>query len=439
MSDIEKYPVICITITDSSSPNPDLPLRLPPTAFDAPPDTSHLHKFPEGGLKAYLTVLGAFIALACTFGQLSAFGTFQAWYASHQLQHLPASTISWIGSLQFWIFFVTGAPIGRLFDAYGPTWLMVAGTICCLTSTMTTSVCTEYYQYILSQGVLFGLGVGLLFYPSLSSISTHFSKYRATALGVAVAGSSVGGVLYPIILQALFAKVGFGWGVRISGLLSAVVCVAATLMVSSLFSQKKPGPYFDIKTITDPRFALLATGSSFVALGLFIPFFYVVDYARYLSIPDHMAFYVLAVMNAGGVLGRIAPAYLSDRIGRFNLLIPCAFFAGLSCIFWLFTQSLVSVMLFSSIYGFFSGAFVSLVTPCVAQISDIAKIGTTIGMLYSIISFPSLLGGPAAGALLARNHGSFIGLIVFSGSTIIVGSFFILASKLVRHGIFARV
>ena len=62
-------------------------------------------KFPEGGLKANLTVLGAFMAFACTFGQMSAFGTYQAWYASHQLQHLPASEIAWIGSLQFWVFF----------------------------------------------------------------------------------------------------------------------------------------------------------------------------------------------------------------------------------------------------------------------------------------------------------------------------------------------
>jgi len=179
-------------------------------------------------------------------------------------------------------------------------------------------------------------------------------------------------------------------------------------MVSSLSREKKPGPYFDVKTIMDVRFALLAVGSCFVALGelphsqllgnfdknrtisgLFIPFFYIVEYGRHLSLPTHMSFYVLAVMNAGGVLGRIAPAYISDSIGRFNLLIPSAFFSGLSCVVvWLFAKSLVSVMLFSSFYGFFSGAFISLVTPCVAQISDIGQIGTRIGMLYSIISFP---------------------------------------------------
>ncbi|KAG5641469.1 hypothetical protein DXG03_005121 [Asterophora parasitica] len=123
--------------------------------------------------------------------------------------------------------------------------------------------------------------------------------------------------------------------------------------------------------------------------SLFIPFFYIVEYARHLSLPSQQLFYVLAVMNAGGVSGRIAPAYLSDFLGRFNLLTPSAFFAGLSClVFWTFAKSLASLMVFAATYGFFSGAFISVLTPCVAQISDIRQIGIRIGMLYTIISFP---------------------------------------------------
>jgi hypothetical protein len=70
--------------------------------------TYHLNRtpqFPEGTTKGYLAVFGAFMALFCTFGQMNAFGTFQAWYAEHQLNHLEPSTIAWIGSLQLWVFF----------------------------------------------------------------------------------------------------------------------------------------------------------------------------------------------------------------------------------------------------------------------------------------------------------------------------------------------
>ena len=59
----------------------------------------------EGDFRGWLTVFGASLALFCSFGQLNAFGTFQTWYADHQLQHLPPSTIAWIGSLQLFVFF----------------------------------------------------------------------------------------------------------------------------------------------------------------------------------------------------------------------------------------------------------------------------------------------------------------------------------------------
>lgn len=68
-------------------------------------DNTSTNAFPDGGLKAWTVVFGAFVALFCTFGQLYSFGTFQLYYSEHQLQNLSPSTISWIGSIQLGIFF----------------------------------------------------------------------------------------------------------------------------------------------------------------------------------------------------------------------------------------------------------------------------------------------------------------------------------------------
>ena len=98
---------------------------------------------------------------------------------------------------------------------------------------------------------------------------------------------------------------------------------------------------------------------------------------------------MLAVLNAGGIVGRVAPSYLSDVFGRFNVLVPCAFLAGLATlVFWPFARSVAPVMVYAATYGFFSGAFNALVIPCVVQISALTEIGTRVGVLYSIISFP---------------------------------------------------
>ncbi|EPQ54896.1 monocarboxylate permease [Gloeophyllum trabeum ATCC 11539] len=405
-----------------------------PTAVD------HNHHpddaFVEGGLRGYLTVLGAFLALFCSFGLISSFGTFQSWYADHQLYRSP-SAISWIGSLQLWVFFFSGGFIGRIFDCHGPRLVMVLGALLHSFSLMMTSLSTEYYQFILCQGILFGLSTGMLFYPSLASVSTHFKRYRATAIGIAVAGSSVGGIVYPIMLDTLFPRLGFAWTVRILGFMGLGCSSIAVALVS-----RRPSPgktpatrWCDCHITKDAPFLLLVLGSFLVCFGIFIPYFYIVSYsaAHAVSVTRGISrsFYLLSIMNAGGVLGRIAPAYLSDAVGRFNLLVPSALLSGVLCLaLWTTAETRGALVAFAFLYGFFSGAFISGINPCVAQISEMSQVGTRIGMLYTLVSLPSLFGGPAAGALLARAHGSYIPMTILSGVTLVVGSLIILCSKL---------
>ncbi|KAF7296229.1 Monocarboxylate permease-like protein [Mycena chlorophos] len=398
-------------------------------------------------------VFGGFLSLFATFGQMNAFGTFEAWYTGHQLRGMQPGVVAWIGSVQLWVFFLSGGPIGKIFDFYGPRRLMIAGTIIYVLALLLTSFANAYWQYLLAHGLLFGLGVGLMFYPCLSSVSTHFTKYRATALGIVASGSSFGGVMYPLLLERLFAhpKIGFGWAVRISALLSVVLCVLAVLTVSRY---EAPGQNLRVtaklrdrhaatadgarlsEMCRDPRFALLALGSSFVALGLFIPFIFIVSYAATLpalpgTSPATIPFTVLTVLNAGGILGRFLPACASDYFGRFTLLFPSALLSGVLCLaLWLPAKTLPPLIVFAALYGFTSGAFVSLITPCVAQISDVRVIGSRIGVLYSVIATPAVIGPPTAGALLQATHGSYTGMILFAGLALVVGAFFILAAKL---------
>ncbi|THU84947.1 MFS general substrate transporter [Dendrothele bispora CBS 962.96] len=462
-------------VNDSSRPSrvQKEPLSSPTSA----PCTSEQDVFPQR--KRYLTVFGAFLALFCTFGQMNSFGTFQTWYSIHQLNDLPSSTISWIGSLQLWVFFFSGSAIGYFFDMHGPTALMTCGTVCFVLSTVFTSISTHYYQYILSQGILFGVGVGLLFYPPLASVSRSFVNYRATALGIAAGGSSLGGVVYPIMLRGLFDRVGFGWTMRINALMSLVLSVAATLMVSSPKTSSGSNDerkeetgrssfskYLIIFGINDSRFLLLIFGSSLVALGLFIPIFYLSSFAHdILGISSSTSFLVIATLNAGGVVGRVAPAIISDRLGHFNILVPSAFLSGLFVLTaWfvpaseaeeLFAQlqthhdststsvhsSLAAVLVFAVLYGVCSGAFISLINPCIVKVTkDVNVVGRRIGFFYTVISFPSLVGGPIAGSLLNSEHGSYHGMILFSGITLIIGSLFLFIARLfVDNRIWARV
>lgn len=422
------------TTSDQGIPPSMKPVDPEKTPAPPPP-------FVEGGLHGYLTVLGAFFALFAAFGQSMAFGSFQLWYSQNQLVDYTASDISWIGSVQLWVFFISGGFIGRLFDAYGPTLLLAAGTVILTFSLMMTSLATKYYELILAQGIVFGIGFGLLFFPSMSATATHFTKNRATALGVAVAGSSVGGVVFPIMLQQLFNKVGFGWAVRISAFVCLACGIIATALVSSRLPKRKPGPWVDVASLKDANYAIFVLGSAISCLGIFVPMYYIVQYAQGHNISQTLAFGVLSIMNAGSVFGRIVPSILADRIGRFNTLIPStALMAIFTLALWLHAQDLASIITYSVFYGFFSGSWFALQTSCIAQISKMEKIGVRMGMAYSLVSFAALVGEPIAGAILARENGSYKGLIVFTGVSLLLSSIVSLVVKLrINRGLLARV
>lgn len=56
--------------------------------------------FPDGGAKAWLTVIGSSACLFVSFGWVNCVGVFQEYYQTNQLKDYTASDISWIPALQ---------------------------------------------------------------------------------------------------------------------------------------------------------------------------------------------------------------------------------------------------------------------------------------------------------------------------------------------------
>ena len=75
---------------------------------------------------------------------------------------------------------------------------------------------------MLVQGVLIGIVMGFLQLPAMAAVTQYFAKKRAAALGVVVAGSSVGAVVFPIAMSKMLnaSSLGFGWSVRVIAFLT---------------------------------------------------------------------------------------------------------------------------------------------------------------------------------------------------------------------------
>ena len=82
---------------------------------------------------------------------------------------------------------------------------------------MLTSLCTEYYQFILGQGIFGGLTNGLTYTSTATAVSQYFFKKRPLAMGIASNGTSLAGVILPIALNRMLNEttLEFGWSVRV--------------------------------------------------------------------------------------------------------------------------------------------------------------------------------------------------------------------------------
>jgi len=96
--------------------------------------------YPEGGIRAWLVVLGAWLALFAALGLMNILATFQTYVSNNQLVDYDASTIGWIFSLYTFVSFFMGIYVGPLFDKYGPRWLVLSGTLCLVLSLIFMSI-----------------------------------------------------------------------------------------------------------------------------------------------------------------------------------------------------------------------------------------------------------------------------------------------------------
>ncbi|KAJ5086942.1 hypothetical protein NUU61_008249 [Penicillium alfredii] len=414
------------------------------TAPALTPAPSPIGPPPDGGLQAWLVVLGAFCGLFVSFGWINCIGVFQTYYESHQLSNLSTSTVTWITSLETFVMFLGGPIFGTLFDSYGPRWILLMGTFLHVFGLMMASLSTEYYQFILAQGICSPFGASAIFNASVNSVSTWFAKRRAFALGVTASGSSLGGVIFPIMVEHLIPQVGFPWAMRICAFLILFLLAISNATLQSRLSHR-PKP-FDIinflRPLSELKFVLTVAGAFCFFWGMFLPFTFVITQAQRYGMSGHMSSYLIPILNAASIFGRTLPGYLADKIGRYNVMILTMYFSAILVLaLWLPSRGNIPAIIFSALYGFGSGAFVSLAPAVVAQISDLREVGVRNGTFFAVISFAALTGTPIGGALAPDVlHGSYTKLQVFCGVVMIAGStLFVLARGVVGGFRFSKV
>ncbi|KAI1068735.1 hypothetical protein LB507_006065 [Fusarium sp. FIESC RH6] len=395
---------------------------------------------PDGGLQAWLVAAGAACIFFSCLGFANSFGVMQEYYMTHQLRGHSADAVAWIGSVSTFIQFAAGALSGPLFDRYG-SWVIRPAAIMYVFATMMTSLCTKYWHFMLAQGVLMGTAMAFLQIPAFAALSQYFDKKKAAAFGLAVSGSSIGGIVFPIALSKMLndSSLGFGWSIRIMGFvmipLMSFSCIAVRPRLPS-----RESSFARLDAFKDPLFLLIITSLFFLFIGMFAPLFFIPSYAVSRGVNPTLASYFLAITNAASTFGRVIPGILADKYGRLNIYSIGGLCTGVVILCMNETKTTAALVVYAAAFGFTSGTIISGASAAFGLVvKDPRDSGAYMGMGLAVSSFAALIGPPVNGALVDR-YGGFFEVSVFSGVMCLFGGCLAVCAKLkTAEGILGKV
>ncbi|KAG0293156.1 hypothetical protein BGZ96_003213 [Linnemannia gamsii] len=398
----------------------------------------------------WVVVAAAFFVQAIVIGTVNGYGIYQDQYITHDYNTSSTFQLAWVGTLNVVGMDLSGPITGQFADHFGYRVSAFVGALIMGASLIATSFSTQVWQLYIFQGILYGLGASLAFFPSLSLPSQWFKKRRGFATGIAVAGGGVGGLIISPVTTALFSKIGYRWTVRTMAIVHLVVLIPASALFKARVESGKdrakrlkqeqsarelaatsekelqdlqdavarvPKPkrqVMDFTVLKEIRFLILVLLSFFVANA----------YAQKNGVSVSTASLLIGILNGSSAVGRVTMGLASDHIGDINTLLISTFCASLSIlVVWMFAgTSVVMMTIFCVLYGFFSGSFVAIVPTVAAHLCGISRLASMTGIVYGGIAVGTLIGSPVGGALLDLSKGvNYRPLQLWAGLVMVVG------------------
>lgn len=378
---------------------------------------------PDGGARAWTQACMAHLVILNTWGMVATFGVFQSYYTLSL--NLEPSAVSWIGSIQMLGHFSLGILTGRMFDAGYFYHTVILGMLLSATGMFMTSLCSEYWQFMMTQGVMNGLGNGMQFAPSLALVSTYFQNRRTVALAIVSSGSGVGGLLYPTVARQLLPRIGFAWTVRVMAFMMLAIGAVYCSLLRPRLPPRKSGPLLELHAFREPPYTIFLIGVFLICLGQYFALYYISAFAvDVLGLSYSTSINVLLVLNGIGVLGRLTPSYFADKyFGSYNILLPFCFLSSFLLFCWPLVKSEAALYGWAISFGFFVAGFQGIFPATLTTLTkDMSRVGIRNGQGFAVVGLGTLVGPPIAGALIQSYGGEYLAAQMFAGASVFLGS-----------------
>jgi MFS family permease len=346
---------------------------------------------------AWVVVGAAFTLMFVGFGAAYSFAafftSFEAGFGALR------GEIALVFSLCAFLWFSSGAPAGMLADRFGARRVAIAGVACLVVALWLASMAHSLTVLYATYSIGIGIGVGLVYVPSVGAVQPWFTANRAFASGLAVAGIGAGNFAGPL-LAAWWIDL-FGWRGAYLALAGFVLVLGGTAAALLKPKSRDTSRLLDgiplAEALKTTPFWLLFISLMLSCTGLFVPMVHLGPYATDAGYSEAQGVTLVSLIGVGSLVGRFTIGAPADRIGRLPSL--CLMYAGLGVMFflWAVASAYWVLVVFAVVFGVCYGAYVALLPTIVMDLYGPRSVSGIIGCLYTGCGLGTLVGPWLAG------------------------------------------
>ncbi|KAJ7239515.1 major facilitator superfamily domain-containing protein, partial [Mycena rebaudengoi] len=242
---------------------------------------------------------------------------------------------------------------------------------------------------LLAQGVLAGLGLGVAYVPGVAVVSHYFHRRRSLMMALVQSGTPLGAIVHPIPLNKKLhnGQIGFGNAVRISAGINSTLLLLACILVRPRLpplhsaqhreSTQMVSFWAAMKRVHRDRVYVLTTiGMTVFVIAFWYPIFFLQLDAVTHGVGHTFAFYVLVIMNASGLVGRVVSGFLAEIFGVANVVTVAAGCGTALVLGIILLRTIASVVVLAILNGFVASVYAALLPPLLASLTeDFAEVG----------------------------------------------------------------
>jgi MFS family permease len=360
-------------------------------------------------------LVSAFLTICITIGFNQSYGVFQRAYASRNSGIVPpeqaknSALIAFIGTLGAGLTWAGSIFINPLMERMrNLRYLTASGVVLISLGFGLASIATQAWHLVLAQGLLYGLGSSLLYFPILSVVPEYFDRHRGSAMGFVLSGAGVGAVAFSLAVQSLIDKLGVRWTLRVLCFCNLLISspIAVTASPSRFLTRRTT--HVSLSTAKKPAFILSTVAAILQSSGNLIPLTFLSEFSVQVGYTAAFGATLIAINNGVNSFSRVLTGAAGDFLGRQNILIATVLGCAIAVAgFWLGSithDSQTLWLMFVVFYGVFSGGYNALFPTTIAEVFGVQAYASVNGFMYFVRGLGSFFGSPVAGTLLGEGQ-----------------------------------